>query len=215
MESDRSMGPGWSGAWANLGLPRGTLGRMGERSPGRPSSSPASSGKGRESSDKGRPAPTGIDGAMTGWSWPSGYHHELEVSPWSFREGSQLGSNRDLGRGQERFDQDTPAAHGHRGEALVPVAGRHLGMGVEPNCYAGAIQSDRSCLLDLLAQILRRSLVAGLELARASLPPRLAQASASQSLPSQLNRPGLACGPKNGVHLTGRESNAGRHASRR
>ena len=140
MESDRSMGPGWSGAWANLGLPRGTLGRMGERSPGRPSSSPASSGKGRESSDKGRPAPTGIDGAMTGWSWPSGYHHELEVSPWSFREGSQLGSNRDLGRGQERFDQDTPAAHGHRGEAHVPVAGRHLGMGVEPACYAGTIQ---------------------------------------------------------------------------
>ena len=46
-------------------------------------------------------------------------------------------------------------------------------------------------MLDLLAQILRRSLVMGLELARASLTPRLAQASASQSLPSQLNRPGL------------------------
>jgi hypothetical protein len=42
-------------------------------------------------------------------------------------------------------------------------------------------------LLDLLAQILRRSLVTGLELARASLTPRLAQASAWQSLPSQLN----------------------------
>ncbi len=52
------------------------------------------------------------------------------------------------------------------------------------------IQLDRSCLLDLLAQILRRSLVTGLVPARASLTPRLAQASASQSLPSQLNRPG-------------------------
>ena len=57
---------------------------------------------------------------------------------------------------------------------------------------AGTMQLDRSCLLDLLAQILRRSLVTGLELARASLTPRLAQASASQSLPSQLNRSGLA-----------------------
>jgi len=53
------------------------------------------------------------------------------------------------------------------------------------------MQLDRSCLLDLLAQILRRSLVTGLVPARASLTPRLAQASASQSLPSQLNRPGL------------------------
>jgi len=53
------------------------------------------------------------------------------------------------------------------------------------------IQLDRSCLLDLLAQILRRSLVTGLVLARASFTPRLAQASASQSLPSQLNRYGL------------------------
>jgi len=45
-------------------------------------------------------------------------------------------------------------------------------------------------LLDLLPQIVRRSLVTGLELARASLTPRLAAASASQSLPSQLNRSG-------------------------
>jgi hypothetical protein len=56
---------------------------------------------------------------------------------------------------------------------------------------AGTIQLDRSCLLDLLPQILRPSLVTGLVPARASLTPRLAQASASQSLPSQLNRPGL------------------------
>jgi hypothetical protein len=56
---------------------------------------------------------------------------------------------------------------------------------------AGTTQLGRSCLLDLLPQILRRSLVTGLELARASLTPRLAEASASQSLPSQLNRPGL------------------------
>ena len=52
---------------------------------------------------------------------------------------------------------------------------------------AGTMQLDRSCLLDLLSQELRPSLVTGLELARASLTPRLAQASASQSLPSQLN----------------------------
>ena len=47
-------------------------------------------------------------------------------------------------------------------------------------------------MLDLLPQILRRSLVTGLELARASLTPRLAEASASQSLPSQRRRYGLA-----------------------
>jgi hypothetical protein len=47
-------------------------------------------------------------------------------------------------------------------------------------------------LLDLLPQLLRRSLVTGLAPARASLTPRLAEASASQSLPSQLNRPGYA-----------------------
>jgi len=46
-------------------------------------------------------------------------------------------------------------------------------------------------LLDLLAQILRRSLVTGLVLARAELTPRLAEASASQSLPSQLDRAGF------------------------
>jgi len=55
---------------------------------------------------------------------------------------------------------------------------------------AATIQLDRSCLLDLLPHILRRSLVPGLVLARASLTPRLAEASASQSLPSQLNRYG-------------------------
>ena len=57
---------------------------------------------------------------------------------------------------------------------------------------AGPIPLDRSCLLDLLPQLLRPSLVTGLAPARASLTPRLAEASASQSLPSQLNRPGLA-----------------------
>ncbi|MFM8419801.1 MAG: hypothetical protein ACKOEQ_06720, partial [Verrucomicrobiota bacterium] len=57
---------------------------------------------------------------------------------------------------------------------------------------AGPIPLDRSCLLDLLPQFLRPSLVTGLAPARASLTPRLAEASASQSLPSQLNRPGLA-----------------------
>jgi hypothetical protein len=142
------MGPGrvsgfpWepSGAWGTISGTSDFIPGVLELNSDVPDRGQDSSGKGRESSDKGRPAPTGIDGAMTGWSWPSGYHHELEVSPWSFREGSQLRSNRDLGRGQERFDQDTPAAHGHRGEALVPVAGRHLGMGVEPNCYAGTIQ---------------------------------------------------------------------------
>jgi len=48
------------------------------------------------------------------------------------QKGSQFRSNRDLGRGQKRFDQDTPAANGHRGETLEPVTGWHLGMGVEP-----------------------------------------------------------------------------------
>jgi len=47
-------------------------------------------------------------------------------------------------------------------------------------------------LLDLLSQELRPSLVTGLELARASLTPRLAEAAASQSLPSELNRSGQA-----------------------
>jgi len=53
---------------------------------------------------------------------------------------------------------------------------------------AGTIQLDRSCLLDLLAQILLRLLVTVLVLARASLTPRLAKESAAQSLLSQLNR---------------------------
>jgi hypothetical protein len=43
---------------------------------------------------------------------------------------------------------------------------------------------------ELLPQILRRSLVTGLVLARASLTPRLAEASASPSLPSRVNRHG-------------------------
>ena len=46
--------------------------------------------------------------------------------------GSQFRSNRGLGRGQKRFDQDTPAANGHRREALEPVTRWHLGIGVEP-----------------------------------------------------------------------------------
>ena len=53
------------------------------------------------------------------------------------------------------------------------------------------MQLDRSCLLDLLPQGLRRSLVTGLELARASLTPRLANESAAQSLPSQLHGSGF------------------------
>ena len=56
------------------------------------------------------------------------------------------------------------------------------------------IRLDRSCLLDLLAQIPRRSLVTGLVPARASLAPRLAEASASPSLPSHVNRPGRGHG---------------------
>ena len=61
---------------------------------------------------------------------------------------------------------------------------------VEAGGFPGTIRLDRSCLLDLLAQIPRPSLVTGLEPARASLTPRLAEASASQSLPSQLHRSG-------------------------
>ena len=57
---------------------------------------------------------------------------------------------------------------------------------------AGTMQLGRSCLLDLLSQELRPSLVTGLALARASLTPRLAKESAAQSLPSQLRRSGLA-----------------------
>ena len=93
--------------------------------------------------------------------------------------------------------------------ADAPLAGKDPGADLNPACphvaegvedqgerdgegerdgLAGAIQLGRSCLLDLLLQILRRSLVTGLASARASLTPRLAEASASQSLPSQLNR---------------------------
>jgi hypothetical protein len=64
----------------------------------------------------------------------------------------------------------------------------------EPH-LAGPIQLDRSCWLDLLPQLLRPLLVTGLVPARASLTPRLAEASASQSLPSQLNRPGFGQQP--------------------
>ena len=47
-------------------------------------------------------------------------------------KGSQFRSNWDLGRGEKCFDQDTPAANGHRGETLEPVTGWHLGICVEP-----------------------------------------------------------------------------------
>jgi len=77
-----------------------------------------------------------------------------------------------------------------------PVLFRCLPTGQGANGAAGlglavTMQLGRSCLLDLLAQIHRRSLVTGPVPARASPTPRLAQASASQSLPSQLNRPGV------------------------
>ena len=62
--------------------------------------------------------------------------------------------------------------------------------GVPLGALAGATQWDRSCSLDLLPQIPRSSVVTGMVLARASLTPRLAEASASQSLPSQWHRPG-------------------------
>ena len=48
------------------------------------------------------------------------------------QNGSQFRSSRDLEGGQKRFDQDTPATHGHGRETLEPVTGWHLGMGVEP-----------------------------------------------------------------------------------
>ena len=54
---------------------------------------------------------------------------------------------------------------------------------------AGTTRWDRSCWLDLLPQLLRWSLVTGLGPARVSLTPRFAEASASQSLPSEVNRP--------------------------
>ena len=60
------------------------------------------------------------------------------------------------------------------------------------DCLAGTIQLGRSCWLDLLPQILRPSLDKGLVLARASLVPRLAEASAPPSLSSQRHRPGPA-----------------------
>ena len=98
-----------------------------------------------------------------------------------------------------------PRALTRRQGSRTSVRGGQSGSGVPPLIHAGqaagshlhshsagTIQLDRSCLLDLLAQIFRPSLVTGLELARASLTPWLAQESAAQSLPSQLNRPGYA-----------------------
>ena len=55
---------------------------------------------------------------------------------------------------------------------------------------AGTMQSDRSCLLDLFTQELRRSSLTDPRGICARLTPRLAQKSASQSLPSQLHRSG-------------------------
>jgi mono/diheme cytochrome c family protein len=53
------------------------------------------------------------------------------------------------------------------------------------------MQLGQSCLQDLPSQELRPSIVTGLELARASLTPRLAKESAAPSLPSQRHRSGL------------------------
>ncbi len=70
---------------------------------------------------------------------------------------------------------------------LDPSPKRALPIEADPSFrttrQAGMMQFDRSCLLDLLAQIPRRSLVSVLDLACASLTPRLAQASVSQPLP--------------------------------
>lgn len=52
------------------------------------------------------------------------------------------------------------------------------------------MQLGRSCLLDLLLQEFRPSLLTGLDPARASLTTRLVEESAEQLLPSQLNRSG-------------------------
>ena len=62
-----------------------------------------------------------------------------------------------------------------------------------PGCSIGSARTiplDRSCWLRFLPQEHRCSLVTGLESARASLSPRLAKASATPSLSSQLNRSG-------------------------
>ena len=80
-----------------------------------------------------------------------------------------------------------PSEHGLEGESFALQGMRSE---VEAGGFPGTIQLDRSCLLDLLAQIARRSLVTGVVLARASLTPRIAEASASQSLPSHLHRSG-------------------------
>ncbi len=67
-------------------------------------------------------------------------------------------------------------------------------LGRERGVPEPTIGLDRSCWFNLLAQILRCSLVTGLVAARASLTPRLAGASASPSLPSHENRPGRGHG---------------------
>jgi len=90
--------------------------------------------------------------------------------------------------GPSRASSGNPRAQGERSPGRPSSSPASSDKG---RALAGTIQLDRSCLLDLLPQILRPSLVTGLVPARASLTPRLAQASASQSLPSQLNRPGL------------------------
>jgi len=97
----------------------------------------------------------------------------------------------------------------HRGLDPNPPQGAFIRPGgagrfipaVGTSTLAGTIQLDRSCLLDLLLQIPRRSLVTGRKLARASLAPRLAEASASQSLPPQLNRSCLANRSRNTATL--------------
>ena len=97
-----------------------------------------------------------------------------------------------MGKSEEHLlkEQDfglKPSEIGLEGDSF---ASQGMRSEVEAGGLAGTIQLGRSCLLDLLQQILRRSLVTGLALARASLTPRLAKESAAQSLPSQLNRPG-------------------------
>ena len=86
-----------------------------------------------------------------------------------------------------------------RSRVKAGIAGQRGAMGahLDIEYFAGTIQLDRSCLLDLLSQELRPSLVTGLELARAWLTLRRAEASAAQSLPSQLHRSGFGMnGPR-------------------
>ena len=60
--------------------------------------------------------------------------------------GSQFRSNWDLGRGQKRFDQDTPAANGHRRETLEPVTSRHLASGWVSGQLAKDLRASASML---------------------------------------------------------------------